>query len=391
MLINKTDITNDLLRSLIEVCRETLPGQRQFSTAGSETFDEEETSLKTALIDENEVSSYTSPTQLIQREINELALQKEASRIKQKLKSVWSQMLNIRKQTYWKQINNANHAEQFEKWLEEQEPIIPRKYRIKPIRGEPEDQTNIRIEVAKERVKGDIQLLRLRSNNSQKKVIDFDAQMEKEIRNNASGRVLEILLKMWESDCTKEEQKSFNKWRYKEAWLLDYAKNFGKEPIKNKMSHKQQTNKAKTSPSQKRTGDINNGPPRNYAAAVMNDRQRTTSNQTAATNESKDNNGLGHQRYNRSTTQNQNKQSNRNNNSATLYRKSTPGERKYQHYNNVHTNTVYKKNHVTYVGKNARNYFLGGGKPNQGANNLIPNRRYNHRFQERRRTQPRYM
>ena len=120
LLINKTDITNDLLRSLIEVCRETLPGQRQFSTAGSETFDEEETSLKTALIDENEVSSYTSPTQLIQREINELALQKEASRIKQKLKSVWSQMLNIRKQTYWKQINNANHAEQFEKWLEEQ-------------------------------------------------------------------------------------------------------------------------------------------------------------------------------------------------------------------------------------------------------------------------------
>lgn len=131
--------------------------------------------------------------------------------------------------------------------------------------------------------------------------------MEKK-RNNASGRVLEILLKMWESDCTKEEQKSFNKWRYKEAWLLDYAKNYGKEPIKNKMSHKQQTNKAKTSPSQKRTGDINNGPPRNYAAAVMNDRQRTTSNQTAATNEGKDNNGLGHQRYNRSTTQNQNKQ-----------------------------------------------------------------------------------
>lgn len=50
-----------------------------------------------------------------------------------------------------------------------------------------------------------------------------------------------------------------------------------------------------------------------------------------------------------------------------------------------------KINHVTYVGENARNYFLGGGKPNQEANNLTPNRRYNHRFQERRSTQPRYM
>lgn len=74
LVINKTDITNDLLWSLIEVCRETIPGQRQFSTARSETFDEEESSLKTALIDENEVFSYTSPTQLIQRKINELAL-----------------------------------------------------------------------------------------------------------------------------------------------------------------------------------------------------------------------------------------------------------------------------------------------------------------------------
>lgn len=53
----------------------------------------------------------------MQREINELALQKEASEIKQKIKPYWNQTLNSRKQTYWKQINNAYHAEQFEKWL----------------------------------------------------------------------------------------------------------------------------------------------------------------------------------------------------------------------------------------------------------------------------------
>lgn len=47
-----------------------------------------------------------------------------------------------------------------------------------------------------------------------------------------------------------------------------------------------------------------------------------------------------------------------------LYRKLILGERKYQNYNNVYINIVYKKNYVIYVGKNVRNYFLGGGKLN---------------------------
>lgn len=179
LVINKTDITNDLLRDLIKVCGESVPICSQSSTRATEILDEEETNLKTVLIEENEVSSLQSPTQLLQREINELALQKEASRIKQKIKTYWSQTLNSRKQTYWKQINNAYHAEQFEKWLEKAEPILPRKFRIKPICEEPNDQTNIRIEVAKERLRGEIQLLRLRSNKSREKVIEYDTEMEK--------------------------------------------------------------------------------------------------------------------------------------------------------------------------------------------------------------------
>lgn len=142
--------------------------------------------------------------------------------------------MNSRKQTYWKQINNANHAEQFVKWLEKAESVLPKKFRIKPIREEPNNQTNIRIKVPKERLRGEIQLLRLRSNKSQEKVIEYDTEMEKVLKNKASGRVLEILLNMWESDCKTEKQKSFNKWRYKEAWLLDYERNYGKELTKNK-------------------------------------------------------------------------------------------------------------------------------------------------------------
>lgn len=88
----------------------------------------------------------------------------------------------------------------------QQDSIIHRQYRIKPIRCEPEDQTSIRIDVAKEHINGDILLLRLTSNK--KKVIGFDAQLnKKKPRKNVSGRVLEIIPQMWKYDCTKTETK----------------------------------------------------------------------------------------------------------------------------------------------------------------------------------------
>ena len=122
-------------------------------------MDVDETSLKTFLTHNKDENSYQSPTELIQREVNELALQKEATRIKQSIKLFGSQILNSRKQTYWKQISNAKRAEYYEKWLNQENSVIPRIFRIKPIKGEPSDQTDVRIEIAKKRVMGEIQFL----------------------------------------------------------------------------------------------------------------------------------------------------------------------------------------------------------------------------------------
>lgn len=118
-------------------------------------------------------TAYQSPTLIIQQEVNELALQKEGNKIKQKI--------NHRKQ--------AN------------------------ICGEPEDQKNIRVNVAIERVKGEIELLRLRSQNNQQKVINADKEMDDDLKRKAKGRTLEMLQNMWKSECEKEEKKSLVKWR----------------------------------------------------------------------------------------------------------------------------------------------------------------------------------
>lgn len=60
----------------------------------------------------------------------DLHYKKEAKKIKQKITVDWSKARNKRKQSYWKQINNAYDAGQYEKWLCKDLPILPRKYRI---------------------------------------------------------------------------------------------------------------------------------------------------------------------------------------------------------------------------------------------------------------------
>jgi hypothetical protein len=149
--------------------------------------------------------------------------------------------LNFRKQLFWKQINNANDAEQYEKWLGEDNPILPRKFRITEINGEPEDQKNIRANMAVERVKGEIQLLRMRSEKSQEKVMNIDEQMIQGLQRKANGKILEILEKRWKSDCEKEEKRSQERYRIKKIWQLDYVRKYGNSTTKEKKSAKTKT------------------------------------------------------------------------------------------------------------------------------------------------------
>lgn len=54
----------------------------------------------------------------------------------------------MRKQSSWKQISNAYDAEQYKKWLGEEIPILPRKYKISEMPKELEEQKNKRTNMA---------------------------------------------------------------------------------------------------------------------------------------------------------------------------------------------------------------------------------------------------
>jgi hypothetical protein len=364
-LLKKTDTTNKLLQELIDVLKHFQNTERDLQCTSVDTSEIiEETSLKTI---ETEVSSYHSPTLLIQREINELVLKKETYKIKQKIRSEWNRTLNYRKQPYWQQINNANHAEYFEKWINQENPIIPRKFRIKEIRGEPEVQTAIRVDVAINRVKGEIELLRMRAENNQRKVLRLDDEMEEILKTNANGLVLESLQKQWKSDCQKEEDRSYNRWRYTESWLLDYARKYGNDGMK------QQLQRATKTP--KQNSSVRKQASRASYASVLNNDNQPLQQQLSKPTSNKYRSEFQQIHYDQSNYYSTF------NRPHAYSRRTNNGPRKHQ-TNNLRTNNqvqfnqqnvrryrpsnIYRNERTTFIGRGVRHHFLGGGKPKLG-------------------------
>lgn len=336
---SKMDTTNVLLRELIQVC----------SVHSENNY--EETFVKSINAGENN-NYYQSPSETVQQEINELVLQKEADKIKHNMKVEWSRTLNLRKQIFWKQINNANDAEQYEKWLGEDNPILPRKFRITEINGEPEDQKNVRANMAIERVKAEIQLLRMRSEKSQEKVINIDEQMIQELRKKADGKILEILENRWRSDCEKEEKRSQERYRIKEIWQLDYVRKYGNSITKEKHQRKpKQHQPVRPTENWKKFADVVS-------------HNSTSTNQQWNTRRIQRQEKTPYVRNTHSESQRQTSSKRPSKGKPSQYRNS------YHYQDERHDNsqqgTMFRKNGITYIGKRVNKYFLGGGKSSGG-------------------------
>ena len=91
------DATNQLLEDLINVCKEYHLIPQDFSTTGRNSKEDiEETSLKCISNSNVEVRYYQSPTQLMQKQRNELAAQRVATRVKNNIKPIWFYLMGWR-------------------------------------------------------------------------------------------------------------------------------------------------------------------------------------------------------------------------------------------------------------------------------------------------------
>ena len=77
-------------------------------------------------------------------ELNETNLEKETQRKRKQMSTTWKKLLNIRKQHFWKAYKCERFATTHSNWISLAIPILPRKYLIKEIIGEPEEETKLR-------------------------------------------------------------------------------------------------------------------------------------------------------------------------------------------------------------------------------------------------------
>lgn len=167
--------------------------------------------------------------------------------------------LNDRKQSYWNAFKCDKNVETYSHWILKESPILSRKYLIK---GEPEEETKLRWNLAISSFQTDISIIQSKQACYKQKYIALDSKMMEKIRLISTGNITEKMNEMWTPDISKKEEKSSKIWQGKEKFLEKYADQYGKEPLQ----------------------DVNHEKPQNGKRRIQTQRYRPTSKNTEQQN-----------------------------------------------------------------------------------------------------------
>ena len=105
--------------------------------------------------------------------------------------------------------------------------ILPRKFQIKTIEGEPIAQTQRREKQVVYNYQTDIELLELRARSHEEKCQTIDKTMEELICQKATRQRREIIIQLWKDDCERGERTSLERWENTTLkWLKKYNEDF---------------------------------------------------------------------------------------------------------------------------------------------------------------------
>ena len=101
-------------------------------------------------------------------------------------------------------------------------PRMPRKFLPRFIRNENEEELEIRCQLAVEKFKSEVNLQKKRSEKYQERFMKIDVEMITYLTGHFENtEVCDGLIKEWETDCTKEEEKSIQIFDKKEDFFLN--------------------------------------------------------------------------------------------------------------------------------------------------------------------------
>jgi len=264
---------------------------------------------------------------------------------KRTILQTWARLLNERKQHFWNYLRFQNTAVIYETWLGKEDPVLPRKFQVKQIPGEHQEDIFIRTENALRNFEVEIKLLKNKANRHEKKYTDVDKHTNEILISKFNNQILESLQQLWTEECRKEEEKSIGIWEKKQLWFDNYEEKYGtvdsfipvlKKPKKHEKSGYQKF------PTMKYNNNRNYNIDRNmYQSNRPETRQKTYHHQVHEHHRNPNSNfrkeNANHQRSGRNRFRNTN-----------------------------FTKGYFHRNGTTYIGKNVKKHFLGRGVSDKG-------------------------
>lgn len=131
----------------------------------------------------------------------------------------WQKQLNIRKHAFYHHIRSAGISAIYDNILKQTDPVIPLKFREKPIPGQSENHTKRqkKLEIAK--VKTEIERLDEQTEKQLHIMDEAETQIKTLINRHESPEVRQNLIQNWLSDIKKEEDLSNSIWEKKKTFF----------------------------------------------------------------------------------------------------------------------------------------------------------------------------
>ena len=171
------------------------------------------------------------------------------TKIKQKneklnIETLWRNTINTRKQAFWQHYKAKRTYETFSNLLVMDPPQMPRKYIPRIIKNENEEELKIRRQYAIEKFKSEINQQKKPSEKYQERFMKIDAVVITYLMGHFENtEVCDALIKEWETDCTKEEEKSIQIFNKKEdVYLNNSSSEYRNKPCRDQNANRKRDN-----------------------------------------------------------------------------------------------------------------------------------------------------
>ena len=134
----------------------------------------------------------------------------------------WRNILTKRKIEYWKYLRNSELANIYNQWLEGDPVTIPKKFQLKPVRVGSEFQKELKVKLATDQMKCEIELQKVHAKNHKQQFDSIDQQIAHKIEEKfpSNQDAVALLVSKWQSLCKMEEELSEEIWNKEEDWYI---------------------------------------------------------------------------------------------------------------------------------------------------------------------------